>query len=100
MEPMKFELIESAVAGDVPERAADLPEEADGGPAGTDADPVAAVGAAAAALGAAARAEGRRIEASLAELAAVVHGAAPPGPVAGPPPGDFRPDRFSKGDAR
>ncbi|QKW35097.1 hypothetical protein HUT06_14530 [Actinomadura sp. NAK00032] len=95
---MKFELIEFAAADDVRERAADQLEEEAGRHPETDVDPVAAIGAAVAALTAGVRAEGLRIEASVAELAAVRE-PAPRRPWARPP-ADFRPGRFSKGDAR
>jgi hypothetical protein len=78
---MKFELVE------FPE-----PESPDAGD-----DPVAAINAAAGRLVTEARAEGERIDASLAELAAVVSRRAPAG-AAGTdlrPPGNFRADRFT-----
>ncbi|MFI0482191.1 hypothetical protein [Actinomadura sp. 9N215] len=106
---MKFELVQFPAA-DVTEMAAEQAEDEDvqrarpdGDP---DGDPVAAIEAAAARLTADARSEGERIGASLAELAAVVHGSALRGQEARPPGqgarplGNFRSDRFSKGDAR
>jgi len=95
---MKFELIEIPVE-DAPERHAEQPEEEAAEDAAADGDPVAAITAAAARLTADVRAEGARISASLAELAALVPDPEPRWQGTRPPD-NFRPGRFSKGDAR